>query len=225
MKTITEFFVADLLNTLKMVEELSKAGKTPEEITQAVGEATKREGDKLKFFMNAVESIRKRAQGLKRVVVLQAGETDKVPEHAEKRDEYVYLPEYYPAMPDEKRGRGRPGDQRRDKKGRDKKGRKGGRGERKFKPRESGQPQIAQIGGFRGPKPVSGSTPQPRSSSVPRPKIGRGPVPVSTVIIRSAGDSSPRPIKRIQPVQPKPVTQTVSGSAEGSTESGSDSTA
>ncbi len=119
MKTITEFNAIELKNHLKTLELLSKAGKTAEEISLAFGEATKKEGDKLKFFVNALESIKARAQGLKRVVVLAAPEEapeegpekapgkvkDKIPQHAEKRDGYIYLPEYYPALPGEKKGR------------------------------------------------------------------------------------------------------------------------
>ena len=46
MKTITEFFGLQLIESIKKVEELAVAGKTPEEMLQLLGETFKLEGEK-----------------------------------------------------------------------------------------------------------------------------------------------------------------------------------
>ncbi len=112
LKTLTEFNGIELLNTLNTMEMLALAGKPEEEIHLTIGLATKRDGDKLKTFLDAVQSIKNRSQGLKRVVVYSATETDKIPERAEKRDGHVFFPEYYPALENQERGRRPLGDQR-----------------------------------------------------------------------------------------------------------------
>lgn len=107
MKTVTEIHSVELKSALSTFENLTKAGKTPEEISQAIGEAFKREGEKLKFFIGALETVRGRDRGLKRVVVLLPQEKDKIPEGGQKREEHVYLAEYYPALEAKPRGKGR----------------------------------------------------------------------------------------------------------------------
>ncbi|MBI3535844.1 MAG: hypothetical protein HY072_10220 [Deltaproteobacteria bacterium] len=105
MKTITEYNGIELIDALRTMEMLTAAGKSIEEIHQTIGQATKREADKLQMFLNAIETIRNRAQGLKRVVVFVAGEKDRLPERSEKHGEHVFLPEYYPALVNSMRGR------------------------------------------------------------------------------------------------------------------------
>lgn len=124
MKTITEFDSFRLKNAGQKAQELAAAGKTPEECAQAIGEELKMEGDKLKMFMNALEIVKTRGQGLKRIVVMTVGEGEKTPAGAEKKDDHFYLAEFFPLPPEQQNGRrrrGGRGDGRRDG------GRKGGR--------------------------------------------------------------------------------------------------
>src|SRR5437868_3151996 len=84
MKTLTEFTGPTLKNASKTKADLLAAGKTPEELPQAMGEALKIEGDKLKFLMAALETVGDKFNDLKRVVVSAGaaeGETEKY--HAE----------------------------------------------------------------------------------------------------------------------------------------------
>ena len=119
MKTITEFNVFQLKNALAKLSEL--AGKTPEEVSAALGEAFKLEGDRLKFFQAAVDLVKTRVESLKRVVVMTAGEGEKAPGGTEEREGTHYLVEFYPA-PESKQPRGG----REDGKGRGGRGGKGG---------------------------------------------------------------------------------------------------
>jgi hypothetical protein len=129
MKTITEFYGANLGRALKKTRELTTAGKTAEEIPQAIGEEFKLEGDKLKLFMQALEVIKIKSDQLKRVVVIQLAENDKLPNGATKKDEYCFLPEYFPAPPRADKGPHRGGHRDRDDdKRRGKRGKRGKRG-------------------------------------------------------------------------------------------------
>ncbi len=55
MKSITEFPFFKLDLGIKAKAELTAAGKTIEEISQALGEKFKLEGDKLKHFTNSLD--------------------------------------------------------------------------------------------------------------------------------------------------------------------------
>lgn len=124
MKTLTEFFATSLKAAQKAKEELVAAGKTAEELTAALGEQLKLEGDKLTRMISALDAVESRWDDLKRVVVLGLGEGEKAPAHARMVGELVFVVEHYAPLnvkkaPQESHRRGRDG-----KKGR------GGRGDR-----------------------------------------------------------------------------------------------
>lgn len=113
MKTVTEFAGPTLKNAAKIKQELITAGKTPEELPQAMGEALKLEGDKLNFILNALEVVGTRLDDLKRVVVLSPTEGEKVTGNGVQKGEQYYRPEHYPPL----HGKGRGGADKRSPRG------------------------------------------------------------------------------------------------------------
>lgn len=97
MKSVTEFWNATLTRGLKTKADLTAAGKSPEEISAGLGETFKYEGDKLKHFINAMEVAAQNPDKLSRVLVVQVGEGEKVPEKAAKIEEHHYVPEFQQA--------------------------------------------------------------------------------------------------------------------------------
>jgi hypothetical protein len=150
MKTMTEFNGFQIKGALAKQAELAAAGKTPEEIPAAMGEAYKLEGDKLKFFMNALAhaQAQKHPETIKRVLVMSLAEGEKAPHGAAQVEEHYYLAETYPQPASKQKAHGR-GD--RDERGRGKgrrgKGRGGRGGERGGRGGERGER------GGRGPRP------------------------------------------------------------------------
>lgn len=101
MKTITEFDATRLKNTAKIQQELQTAGKTAEELPQAMSEALKLEGDALNLILNALavaEGSKKKLNDLKRVVVLSLGEGEKAPFQVQQKGDHYYVLEYYPPL-------------------------------------------------------------------------------------------------------------------------------
>lgn len=94
MKSVTEFPTFKLMQGLKSKGELSAAGKTPEELTQALGEAFKMEGDKLKHFSNAIDVASQNQDKLCRVLVVSLAEGETIPPKAVKVEEHYYVPEF-----------------------------------------------------------------------------------------------------------------------------------
>jgi hypothetical protein len=165
MKTITEFSGFTLKDALKKYAELSSGepAKTPEEISQAMGEAFKLQDEKLKLFLAALEMVKERNERLKRVVVMTLAENEKAPHGAEKREEHFFLPEFFPEPFGTKKkfeGKGRHGgrdDKRKGKKRRggrrgDRRDREGGGGERQARGDRKPRPERPQ--GAEGPKIV-----------------------------------------------------------------------
>ena len=190
MKTITGYAAVNIKNAAKIQDELSKSGKTAEELPQATSDAFKEgmklEGDKLTFMLNAVRAVSGRMNDLKRVVVLSLAEGENAPGGAIQIGDHYYRPEYYapinPPHP-ERHGRGRrdgkggkggrdgkkPGGHRRDRQdepGRREERNAGGPGGRPRDPRGSRGPRGPATpggpnAGARLPKPLSGSLPKP----------------------------------------------------------------
>jgi len=110
MKTLTEFTALQIKNAAKTKQDLITAGKTPEELPQALGEALKIEGDKLNFLINALDLPMQKTSDLKRVIVMALGEGEQVPSNAAQKGEQVYVAEYYAplhgATPPQKAGHG-----------------------------------------------------------------------------------------------------------------------
>lgn len=127
MKLVTEFSNFTLNKGLAARTALSTEGKSPEEIEASLGETFKLEGDKLKFFVNALEVAGANTANLKRVFVATLTEGENVPPKATKVDDNYFIPEFLaapkPAVdPKDAKGgrggkRGGPGGPRGDKKG------------------------------------------------------------------------------------------------------------
>lgn len=110
MKAVTEFPNYTINKAIAAKASLATAGKTPEEILQALGETFKFEGDKLSHFFRALEIAEQKPEELKRVMVLTLTEGESAPARAVKIEDHYYVPEYYQApkpapAADEKGGR------------------------------------------------------------------------------------------------------------------------
>ncbi|MNL18829.1 hypothetical protein D3C87_1399940 [compost metagenome] len=107
---------------------LTAEGKSAEEIQTSIGESFKMEGDKLKYFINALEVAGQNQKDLKRVYVISLNEGEKAPAKATQLEELHYVPEFLitakPAAPaaDAKGGRGGKGGNRGGGRGGEKKG-------------------------------------------------------------------------------------------------------
>lgn len=125
MKSVTEFAVFTLNKGLAAKAALATQGKSPEEIQTSLGETFKLEGDKLKYFINALDVAGQNQQNLKRVFVISLSEGEAAPAQATQVEELHYVPEFLnsakpvAAATDGKPGRGGKG------------GRGGGRGDKK----------------------------------------------------------------------------------------------
>jgi hypothetical protein len=128
MKSVTEFANFNLTQGLKTKASLLAEGKTAEEIQVGLGEAFKIEGDRLKYFVNALDIASQNQEGLKRVLVLSLAEGENAPAKSTKIEELVYVPEFHVHL-------NRPPDKKSD--GRDKRGGKGRQGGGKGGPKES----------------------------------------------------------------------------------------
>lgn len=159
MKTLTEFDGFSLRNAITKKKELLAAGKTAEELPQALGEALKVEGDRLTLLLAAVELTESKTDQLKRVVVYSVEEGKSAPKGTVEKDGKHFLTEFFFApssqkAPRDEKGRGG---------GRDKKGGRGG------KPRGGGQKREAG-GGPGGPNRGAPSGPGRGAPNAP----GRG---------------------------------------------------
>lgn len=97
MKSVTEFWGAVLLQGLKAKEALAAEGKTPEEIQTNLGEKFKLEGDKLKYFTNALEVAGQNQEKLHKVKVLSLAEGETAPQKSTKIEEHHYVPDFVKA--------------------------------------------------------------------------------------------------------------------------------
>jgi hypothetical protein len=126
MKSVTEFAIFTLNKGLAAKAALAAEGKSPEEIQTSLGETFKLEGDKLKYFVNALDVAGQNQQNLKRVFVISLSEGESAPAKATQVEEFHYVPEFLntvkpvAAAADAKGGRGKGG-----------RGGGGGRGEKK----------------------------------------------------------------------------------------------
>ncbi len=115
MKSVTEFPIVLLNLGLKAKNELTGENKTPEEISQSLGEKFKMEGDKLKHFNNAVDVAGQHTENLKRVLVISLAEGESVPSKGVKVEEHHYVPDFFatkkvePAKKGDKKDAGRGG--------------------------------------------------------------------------------------------------------------------
>lgn len=147
MKSVTEFPTHKLMAALNVKNQLAGEGKTPEEIQASIGQTYKLEGDKLKFFWNAIEVASQNLEGLSRVLVVSLAEGENAPNKAAKIEEHHYVPDFIstakPPAAAVKAPRGGPG------------GGKGGKDKKKG-PRES--PWVFRL----KKKPLKKAKPLPR---------------------------------------------------------------
>lgn len=94
MKSITEFNSHKLVKGIHAKTALAAEGKTPEEIQQSLGEAFKLEGDKLKFFFNALDIASQNIEKLARILVVKLNEGESAPPKAVLIEEHHYLPDF-----------------------------------------------------------------------------------------------------------------------------------
>jgi hypothetical protein len=110
MKAVTEFPSFNLTKALAAKAALTSEGKSAEEIQTSLGQTFKLEGDKLKYFINALDVAGQKTDGLKRVVVMSINEGENPPARGTKVEELYYVPEFFvtsaPAPADHKKGGG-----------------------------------------------------------------------------------------------------------------------
>jgi hypothetical protein len=94
VKSVTEFWSFALLPGMETKKALVAEGKTPEEISAAMGEKHKMEGDKLKHFINAIEVAAANLEKLSRVLVVSLGEGENPPPKSTKIEEHHYIPDF-----------------------------------------------------------------------------------------------------------------------------------
>ncbi len=98
MKSITEFQPTTLQKVLAAKNTLTAEGKTAEEISAAIGETFKYEGDKIKYALAAAE-LAKDQTSIRRVLVATFGEGEKpAPQYQQVEDTY-YKVETFNAAP------------------------------------------------------------------------------------------------------------------------------
>ena len=94
MKSVTEFALHTLNKGLTEKAALTAEGKTPEEISAALGTSFKYEGDKLKHFVAALDVAGANVENLSRVLVVSLNEGESAPAKAVKVEEHHYVPEF-----------------------------------------------------------------------------------------------------------------------------------
>jgi len=118
MRSVTEFPNHKLVQGLNARNSLTAEGKTPEEVQTNLGATFKLEGDKLKYFFNAIEVAGQNLEGLSRVLVVAFAEGESVPTKALKVEELHYVPEFVTGVkasaPPPKKGGPGAGGKRRD---------------------------------------------------------------------------------------------------------------
>ena len=98
MKSITEFQPTTLQKILAAKASLTAEGKSAEEISAAIGETFKYEGDKIKYALAAAE-LAKDQTSIRRVLVATFGEGEKpAPMYQQVEDTY-YKVETFSAAP------------------------------------------------------------------------------------------------------------------------------
>ena len=98
MKSITEFQPSTLLKVLAAKTALTAEGKTAEEISAAIGETFKYEGDKIKYALAAAE-LAKDKTSIRRVLVATFAEGEKPAPNYQQVEDIYYMVEAFNAKP------------------------------------------------------------------------------------------------------------------------------
>jgi hypothetical protein len=93
MKSVTEFLNHKLNEGIQAKTALASEGKSAEEISAALGEKFKLEGDKLKYFVNAVEIAGAATEKLFRVKVVRLNEGQNPPPRGTVIEDVCYIAE------------------------------------------------------------------------------------------------------------------------------------
>lgn len=94
MKAVTEFSAFTLNKANLAKAALAAEGKSPEEIQENLGQSFKLEGEKLSYFVKALEVASTNNQDLKRVLILKLNEGEKAPAKAVQVEDLHYVPEF-----------------------------------------------------------------------------------------------------------------------------------
>lgn len=109
MKSITEFQPITLQKVLATKNSLTAEGKTAEEISTAIGESFKYEGDKIKHALAAAELVKDKTS-VRRVLVASFAEGEKPTPNYQQIEDTYYMVEMFNAKPfvavDKKEARG-----------------------------------------------------------------------------------------------------------------------
>ena len=97
MKSVTEFWAISLNQGLAKKTALTTEGKSPEEVSAAIGEQFKMEGEKLTHFINAMEVASQNPEKLSRVRVVSLAEGENAPQKAIQVEAHHYFPEFQAA--------------------------------------------------------------------------------------------------------------------------------
>lgn len=98
MKSITEFQPTVLQKVLAAKTTLAAEGKTAEEISTAIGETFKYEGDKIKYALAAAE-LAKDKTSIRRVLVATFAEGEKPALNYQQVEDTYYMVELFNAKP------------------------------------------------------------------------------------------------------------------------------
>lgn len=114
MKAVTEFASFTLNAALKAKAALAAEGKSPEEIQASLATTYKLEGEKLGYFITALDVAAANSENLKRVLVVRLSEGEKAPAKATQTEDIAIYPEALVMVradkpKDDKRGGGRGG--------------------------------------------------------------------------------------------------------------------
>jgi hypothetical protein len=94
MKAVIEFPNHILVKGIQAKTALAAEGKTDEEVQASLGETFKYEGDKLKYFVIALDVASQNMEKLSRVRVLILDEGQAVPPKATKVEEVHFVPDF-----------------------------------------------------------------------------------------------------------------------------------
>ena len=96
MKAVTEFWIPKLAEGNKAKAAFAAEGKTPEEISAAIGEKFKFEGDKLKAFVAAMDIASQTTEKILLIKVVRLNEGQNPPPRGTVVEDLCYITELQP---------------------------------------------------------------------------------------------------------------------------------
>ena len=94
LKAVTEFPAYTLTKALAAQAALVAEGKNPDEIKETLAASYKLEGEKLGYFMHALEVATNHTENLKRILVVKLNEGETAPAKAVQKEEVHLIPEF-----------------------------------------------------------------------------------------------------------------------------------